>query len=63
MLPYIDLDSWIDYHLHQTLVFNADALRISAYFYKPRDGKIVQGPLWDFDRCLWHPHERRRARL
>ncbi|HEY5909890.1 MAG TPA: immunoglobulin domain-containing protein [Verrucomicrobiae bacterium] len=49
---YIDLDSWIDYHLHQTLVFNVDALRISAYFYKPREGKIVQGPLWDFDRCF-----------
>jgi hypothetical protein len=49
---YIDLDSWIDFHLHQTLVFSADALRISTYFYKPRDGKIVQGPLWDFDRSF-----------
>ncbi|MRR10775.1 hypothetical protein EG831_12040, partial [bacterium] len=49
---YIDLDSWIDYHLHQTLVFNVDALRISSYFYKPRGGKIVQGPLWDFDRAF-----------
>ena len=50
--PYIDLNSWIDYHLHQTLVFNVDALRISAFFYKPRNGPIVQGPLWDFDRCF-----------
>ncbi len=49
---YLDVDSWIDYHLHQTLVFNVDALRISAYFYKPRDGKLVQGPLWDFDRAF-----------
>lgn len=49
---YIDLDSWIDYHLHQTFVFNVDMLRISAYFYKPRGGKIVQGPLWDFDRAF-----------
>jgi hypothetical protein len=49
---YIDLDSWIDYHLHQTFVFNVDMLRISAYFYKPRNGKIVQGPLWDFDRAF-----------
>ncbi|HEY5914024.1 MAG TPA: lamin tail domain-containing protein [Verrucomicrobiae bacterium] len=47
---YIDLSSWIDYHLHNTFTFNVDALRISAYFTKPRDGKIVQGPLWDFDR-------------
>jgi hypothetical protein len=50
--PYIDLPSWIDYHLHQTFVFNADMLRISSYFYKPRDGKIIQGPLWDFDRAF-----------
>jgi hypothetical protein len=50
--PYIDMSSWIDYHLHQTLVFNVDALRISAFFYKPRNGPIVQGPLWDFDRCF-----------
>jgi hypothetical protein len=49
---YIDLPSWIDYHLHQTLIFNVDMLRISAYFYKPRGGKIVQGPLWDFDRAF-----------
>jgi hypothetical protein len=49
---YIDMDSWIDYHLNNTFVFNADMLRISAYFYKPRDGKIVQGPLWDFDRAF-----------
>ena len=49
---YIDLASWLDYHLHQTLVFNVDALRISAFFHKPRNGPIVQGPLWDFDRCF-----------
>jgi hypothetical protein len=49
---YIDLDSWVDYHLHQTFVFNVDMLRISAFFYKPRNGKIVQGPLWDFDRAF-----------
>ena len=49
---YIDLDSWIDYHLHQVFVFNVDMLRISTFFYKPRDGKIVQGPLWDFDRAF-----------
>jgi len=49
---YIDEDTWIDYHLHQVFVFNADMLRISSYFYKPRGGKIEQGPLWDFDRAF-----------
>ena len=49
---YVDLDSWIDCHLHNTFVFNVDMLRISSYFCKPRNGKIVQGPLWDFDRAF-----------
>jgi hypothetical protein len=49
---FIDLSSWIDYHLHQAFVFNVDMLRLSAYFYKPRSGPLVEGPLWDFDRSF-----------
>src|SRR6185503_7775441 len=47
---YIDADSWIDYHLHAVLTFNADALRLSTYFYKPRRQRLQFGPPWDFDR-------------
>ena len=47
---YIDVDSWIDHHLLNTLAFNVDMLVFSEYFHKPRLGKIVFGPLWDFDR-------------
>jgi hypothetical protein len=47
---YIDVDSWIDHHILNVVAFNVDALRLSAYFYKPRQGKIVFGPIWDFDR-------------
>jgi hypothetical protein len=47
---YIDEDSWIDHHILNVVAFNIDALRLSAYFYKPRQGKIVFGPIWDFDR-------------
>jgi hypothetical protein len=56
---YIDVDSWIDFHLHNTFVFNVDMLRISTYFYKPRGGKIVQGPLWDFDRSFGNSNDDR----
>jgi len=49
---FIDVDSWIDHHILNTLAFNVDALRLSAFLYKPRDGKLVFGPLWDFDRSL-----------
>lgn len=49
---YIDVPAWIDYHLINVLTFNVDALRLSAYLYKPRNGKITFGPQWDFDRAL-----------
>ena len=49
---FMDVDSWIDHHMLNTLAFNVDALRLSAFFYKPRNGKLTFGPLWDFDRAL-----------
>jgi hypothetical protein len=49
---YIDVDAWIDHHLLNVLSMNVDALRLSAYFYKPRDGKLTFGPIWDFDRSM-----------
>jgi CotH kinase protein/Chitobiase/beta-hexosaminidase C-terminal domain/Lamin Tail Domain/Fn3 associated len=50
---YVDLGAAIDHHLLNVLTFNVDALRLSAFFYKPRDGKLTFGPLWDFDRTLY----------
>jgi len=49
---FMDVDAWIDHHLLNTLAFNVDALRLSAFFYKPRHGRLTFGPLWDFDRAL-----------
>jgi hypothetical protein len=49
---YIDTDSWIDHHILNVVMFNVDALRLSAYFHKPRNGRITMGPVWDFDRAL-----------
>ncbi len=49
---FIDTESWVDHHLLNVLSFNVDALRLSAYFYKKREGKLHFGPLWDFDRAL-----------
>ncbi|HTJ00841.1 MAG TPA: CotH kinase family protein [Dongiaceae bacterium] len=47
---YIDTGSWIDHHILNVMAFNVDALRLSAYFYKERNGKLHFGPVWDFDR-------------
>lgn len=49
---YIDVPSWVDHHLLQTLSANLDSFFHSAYFHKARDGKLVAGPVWDFDRAL-----------
>ncbi len=49
---FIDVNKAIDYHIIETLSGNVDALVLSAYFYKPRNGKLIFGPHWDFDRAL-----------
>ena len=62
---YVDVPSWIDSHILNVATFNLDALRLSACFYKDRNGLLTFGPVWDFDRtqgstdgrdfnpCLW----------
>ena len=47
---YIDVISWVDQHLLNVFMMNVDALRLSAYMHKDREGKIKYGPPWDFDR-------------
>ncbi|MGO8698670.1 MAG: CotH kinase family protein [Limisphaerales bacterium] len=48
---YIDVDSCIDYHILNVVPFNVDAMVLSTYFYKPRQGKLFFGPIWDYDRA------------
>lgn len=46
----IDLNSFADYYLVQTLSGNTEIASIfSVFCYKKRDGKLYAGPLWDFD--------------
>ncbi|MFT7512887.1 MAG: hypothetical protein ACI9QL_002095 [Candidatus Omnitrophota bacterium] len=49
---YIDPAAWADYHILNVIAKNADALRLSAFFYKERDGLLKYGPQWDYDRSL-----------
>ncbi len=49
---YIGRDTFIDFHIAQTVPQNIDALRLSTYFYKERNGKLKAGPVWDFDRSF-----------
>lgn len=50
---YIDLDSWIDWFIVMELTNNTDsALCRSTYLYKRADGKLMIGPVWDFDMAF-----------
>jgi hypothetical protein len=51
----IDVDSFVDYFLHNELTKNVDAYRISSYMHKDKDskgGKLVMGPVWDYNIAL-----------
>lgn len=49
---FVDVDAAVDHHLLNILTKNPDAFRLSAYMYKPREGKLTFGPIWDFDRTM-----------
>jgi hypothetical protein len=49
---YIDVDSWLVHHWVNTLAKNVDGFRLSGYYHKDRLGKVVAGPVWDYDRTM-----------
>ncbi len=50
---FIDVASAIQYFLASELLKNVDGnLRRSTYLFKPREGKLHFGPLWDFDLAI-----------
>jgi hypothetical protein len=46
---YIDVDSFVDYFIIQEYVMNTDVMWSSTFFHMNGGGKLVAGPLWDFD--------------
>src|SRR4029453_4207420 len=50
--PLIDFTGWIDHHILTWYPKNVDAFRLSGYFYKDREGPVVMGPVWDYDRTM-----------
>jgi len=49
---YIDVDSWVDTWLMVEFTKNIDGFRLSTYYHKDRNGKIKQGPAWDYNLSL-----------
>ncbi|MDQ1294351.1 MAG: hypothetical protein QG608_2234 [Actinomycetota bacterium] len=46
---YIDVDSFVNRIIHNELARETDAYIRSTHFFKDRGGKLVAGPLWDYD--------------
>ncbi|MCA9152497.1 MAG: CotH kinase family protein, partial [Planctomycetales bacterium] len=49
---WVDVPSLIDHYLLYEFWQATDALFFSGHWYKPRDGKLHAGPIWDFDRGI-----------
>jgi hypothetical protein len=48
-MDYADASSFVDNFIIQELSRNMDAYIRSAYFHKDKDGKLLAGPLWDYN--------------
>jgi hypothetical protein len=46
---FIDVDSFIDYHLIVETTKNVDGFRFSVFFHKDRGEKIKADPIWDWN--------------
>lgn len=49
---YFDSEASIDHNIVGVITMNADAMRLSGYIHKPRNGRLAFGPVWDVDRGL-----------
>ena len=50
---YIDVDSWVDWFIVTELTFNTEsAFYRSCYLWKRQGGKLMLGPVWDFDMAF-----------
>lgn len=46
---YLDVRTFIDYHLHTELHKQIDGFRLSTFLHKDRSGKLRLGPVWDYN--------------
>lgn len=46
---YADMMSFVDFFILNELSHNVDGYRLSTYMHKDKNGKLVMGPIWDFN--------------
>lgn len=49
---YIDVLSFVDHFILNEGMKNIDGFRLSQFFYLDRGGKLVAGPIWDFNLSM-----------
>ncbi len=49
---YLDVNSFVDHFWLNILAMDPDWGRLSQFFHKDRGGKIIGGPIWDYDRTM-----------
>lgn len=49
---YIDMDSFVDYFALNEYLISYDAGYNSTYIYSDYSGKLIMGPVWDFDGAM-----------
>lgn len=55
---YLDMDSFVEWYLINEISRNNDAWRWSSTFlHLKRGGKLMMGPIWDFDRSFGNAEE------
>ncbi len=53
----VDIDSVIDTYIVQEMFKNLDTGHDNFYMYKDKGGKLILGPVWDFDQCAGNANE------
>jgi len=55
-VKYIDVDSFIDYHLMTEMPKNGDGYYHSTFMFKDRGEKLQLGPIWDYNLSMGNFH-------
>ncbi len=49
---YLDPESFIDHHLITETLKEMDGYRLSTFMYKNRGGRMIMGPVWDYNLSM-----------
>lgn len=50
--PFIDMGSFIDFHIMVEVCKQIDGFRLSTFLHKDRNGRLNMGPVWDYNLSL-----------